>query len=126
MSLSPRYLQGSRKKYNAHSLGLVLENLKGPLLGDALHLLNMSQQVALRKAMRAGLEDLHTIGISHQDIKENNVMFRTKELKDWAFIDFGEAKFCSELSAKAWRQACASDHADLAAIFDTAKAQYVY
>ncbi|KAL2060424.1 hypothetical protein VTL71DRAFT_9454 [Oculimacula yallundae] len=121
---SPRRLQKYQTPYKPHSLGLVLERLKGPVLSDVLHLLDMSQLVALRQEIRAGLEDLHRIGISHQDIKENNIMFRREQPKDWVFIDFGEAKFSSELSGRAWQQACANDQADVATIFDTAEAQY--
>ncbi|PVH81878.1 hypothetical protein DL98DRAFT_570752 [Cadophora sp. DSE1049] len=107
-----------------HLLGWVLERLKGPLLGDILNLLDTPQRTTLRSQTQAGLADLHQLGISHRDLKGNNIMFRTQEQKDWVFIDFGEARFRFELSAKAWKKACAYDQADLSAIFDDADAKY--
>ncbi|KAG4443995.1 hypothetical protein IFR05_000542, partial [Cadophora sp. M221] len=96
---------------DTHPLGLVLERLEGPLLGDILHELITPLRATLRQETRSRLANLHQLGIGHQDIKGNSIMFRTRELKDWVFIDFGEAKFRSELSAKAWKKACANDQA---------------
>lgn len=84
---SVRYIKGSNETYKLCGSSFIIERMNGPLLGKALHQLETRRRESLRQEMGTSLASLHTLGIGHGDIKDNNIMFRTPEKADCVFID---------------------------------------
>jgi serine/threonine-protein kinase len=83
---------------------LVMEHIPGPRLGQLLRehgALPLPAAVEIVRQIVAGLEDAHSNGVVHADVKCDNVLVQT--LRDGTIvprlIDFGIARFLDERSA---------------------------
>lgn len=108
--------------------GLVLEHLRGPTLCDILFspkTLTSSYLTELHNSTRSTLKTIHQLGIVHNDIKENNLVFQTKHAlpQDCFIIDFGHSGFQKHLSVSTWKRRCVLDEEALDNMFRRAEAR---
>ncbi|KAH9211318.1 hypothetical protein DL95DRAFT_511411, partial [Leptodontidium sp. 2 PMI_412] len=72
--------------FTPYHLGIVMQLVKGPRLCDLLlhdHFTKRQLDV-LQGDMRMALRKLHGVGVSHNDVKGDNFLFRTKDAKGWS------------------------------------------
>ncbi|KAG4439080.1 hypothetical protein IFR05_005422 [Cadophora sp. M221] len=121
-----------------YSFGLIFQQLNGPLLSELLDRVCPQKPWLdhLENSIKTVLQDLHDLNISHADVKSNNFILRTQELKepnsiiksnnfndDCFIIDFGEAVFQSDCSPKHWKGQCQVDLIDASLMFAVPRAQ---
>ncbi|PVH75836.1 hypothetical protein DL98DRAFT_315122 [Cadophora sp. DSE1049] len=84
--LSRYFFNNDKETYTPHYFGLVLQRLQGPLLCDLLDkdYFGKLKLDILQEEVEGVVRRLHDIGISHGDIKGNNLMFRVPESKGWS------------------------------------------
>ncbi|KAH6716290.1 hypothetical protein BKA61DRAFT_672572 [Leptodontidium sp. MPI-SDFR-AT-0119] len=70
--------------FTPYRYGLVLQHFRGPLLSDFLDedSVREYQVDRLQQEIRSAVQTMHEQGISHGDIKGNNIMFRSQDFKN--------------------------------------------